>query len=128
MDAMKRKVARICLIVAVVLLVFGGFILGHAPVWFGVAAGFALGAVVLGSRRIRVSGVVLVAVSTFVAFSEMHARQVLHERAESIQRKASRAALPAKPENKIHDASLHADVPQAEAWTPNPKSVSPRDR
>jgi hypothetical protein len=128
MDAMKRKVARICLIVAVVQLVLGGFILGHAPVWFGVAAGFALGAVVFGSRWVRVAGAGLVAVSTFVAFSEMHARQVLLERAETIQRNASHAPLPAKPENKIHDASLHAGVPQAEAWTPTPKNVSEHSR
>jgi len=85
---MKKKTARICLIVAIVLFVLGAFILGHAPEWFVVTAAFALGAVVLGVRRVRVTAALLVVVSIVVAISEYQARQQLRERVRDIQQKA----------------------------------------
>lgn len=84
---MKQKAARICLVVTVVLLVFGAFLLGPAPEWFVITAAFAVGAVVFGVRWIRIVASLLVVISIVAAISEHQAKQRMREPVQEVQQK-----------------------------------------
>jgi membrane protein implicated in regulation of membrane protease activity len=86
---MRKKAARVCLVVAVVWFILGAFVLGHAPEWFAISAAFAAVAASLGVRSVRISGVVLLVISVAVAVGAYEARQNWKLRVREIQQKAA---------------------------------------
>ena len=86
---MRQKAARICLIVAIVWFLLGGFTFGNGPEWFFVSAGFAAAAAFLGIRLVRITGIVLVAASIWLAVDAYQARVILKSRVRKIQQKAA---------------------------------------
>lgn len=87
---MKERIARVCLAVALVWLLLGSFVIGHAPVWFLIAAAFALAAMMLGARYIRIGGALLMVVSIVVAMIEYRAAQRMKERVREIKQQSER--------------------------------------
>ena len=86
---MKRKAALIFLTVASVLFVTGGFILCHCAGWFGLAAVFAIGSVWLGSRPVRIAGLVVLLLSLTATHFEFRAGQEETARFRELRRKAA---------------------------------------
>jgi hypothetical protein len=86
---MRQKTAKVCLSIAAIWFILGGFVLGNASAWLVIAAIFACLTAFLGVRWVRISGVVLVVASIVVAIGEYRAEQVLKARVREIRQKAS---------------------------------------
>lgn len=105
---MKERIASICLTVAIVWFILGWFVIGYAPEWFLIAAGFALAAVVLGERRVRIGGALLVTVSVTTAVIDYRASQEMKERAREIKQKLER--IQRRPESSGMSIPLSLSV------------------
>jgi hypothetical protein len=86
---MRQKAARVCLLIAIIWFILGGFLLGNAPEWFVISAFFAVLAAFLGVRLVRISGTVLAVVSVVVAIGEYQAEQIMKARVREIRQRAA---------------------------------------
>jgi hypothetical protein len=86
---MRQKAARVCLAIAVIWFILGGFVLGNAPEWFVISAAFAALAAFLGVRWVRLSGVVLVVASIAASIGRYQAERIMREKVREIQQKAA---------------------------------------
>jgi hypothetical protein len=86
---MRQKAARVCLLIAIIWFILGGFVLGNAPEWFVISAFFAALAAFLGVRLVRISGTVLAVASVVVAIGEYQAEQIMKARVREIRQRAA---------------------------------------
>ena len=86
---MRKSIAKICLVVAIVWFILGTGVIGHAPEWFLISAAFAFVAMLLGKRLVRISGALLVVVSIAVAIGEYRAKLRSAARIREIKQKAA---------------------------------------
>ena len=108
---MRQKAARVCLAIAVVWFILGAFLQGDISEWFIISAAFALVAVFLGVRLVRIIGVVLVLASIVMTIGEFQVEQSLKARVMKIRQKISDSPVKLTPEQFIgHSLSLISDT------------------
>ena len=92
------------------------FIPGQTPAWLGITATFAIGAAVFGGRWIRITGALLVVVSSVFVILEFKAARDLKEGMQEMQRLAqARAAKAAELRQKLLRISLADGISKPEA-------------